>query len=85
VIGSTCERWFSAITKPPSVGKFSSPAIHSRSVVIFRVGLMIATATPIAQLRFSCTLRTLTGGRLPAHDPAHPAATRRADLTGSGT
>ena len=85
VSGSTWERWLSTITNPPSFGKFSSPAIHSRLVVANRVGLMIATATPIAQLRFSCTLRTLTGGRLPADDLRHPTATRRMHLTGSRT
>ena len=86
VSGSTWERWLSTITKPPSAGKFSSPAIHSRLVVRNRVGLMIATATPIAQLRFSCTLRTLTRGRLPARDPRHPPGRRRRTtehLTGS--
>ena len=62
VSGSTWETWLNTRMQPPVAGIFS-PSIQVRRVVASRLGLTMATATPIAQPRFCCggrTRRTVT-------------------------
>ncbi len=44
MIGSMCERWFIAITRPPVAGTFSA-STHSRFVVASNSGLRMPMAT----------------------------------------